>query len=102
MRKLGLLFLLSSVIWMVACGGNGNNDNGGGGGNNPPPVTSNVQPITVDSGPQPQSFLATNQAYTSVTLCVPGPALALLSQRIAEKIEAEKAGGSAARASCDR
>ncbi len=72
MRKLGLLFLLSNVIWMVACGGNGNNDNGGGGGNNPPPVTSNVQPITVDSGPQPQSFLATNQAYTSVTLCVPG------------------------------
>jgi hypothetical protein len=38
----------------------------------------------------------------SVTLCVPGPALALLSQRIAEKIEAEKAGGSAASASCDR
>jgi hypothetical protein len=38
----------------------------------------------------------------SVMLCVPGPALALLSQRIAEKIEAEKAGGSAASASCER
>ena len=31
----------------------------------------------------------------SVTLCVPGPALALLSQRMAEKMVAEKGGGSA-------
>ena len=38
----------------------------------------------------------------SVTFCVPGPALALLSQRIAEKTVAEKAGGSAASASCWR
>ena len=38
----------------------------------------------------------------SVTLCVPGPALALLSQRIAENQVAEKGGGSAASASCWR
>ena len=41
-------------------------------------------------------------AILSVTLFVPGPALALLSQRMAEKIDAAKAGGSAASASCER
>ena len=38
----------------------------------------------------------------SMTLCVPGPEFALLSQRMAEKIVAEKGGGSAVSASCER
>ncbi|HUI83297.1 MAG TPA: DUF3443 domain-containing protein [Candidatus Binatia bacterium] len=39
---------------------------------NPAGMGSNVQPITVDQGPEPQTFLATNQAFTTVTICVPG------------------------------
>lgn len=31
----------------------------------------NLQPITVDSGPQPQTFKTVNEAFTSVTVCVP-------------------------------
>jgi len=31
----------------------------------------NLQPITVDAGPQPQTFTAINEAFTSVTVCVP-------------------------------
>jgi Protein of unknown function (DUF3443) len=38
----------------------------GGGGN------SNVQPIVVDAGPQPQSFVSANVPYTTVTVCAPG------------------------------
>lgn len=72
MRKFGFIFLLSTVTWMMACGGNGSSNNGGGGGSNPPPVTNNVQPIVVDAGPLPQSFLDANVAFTTVTVCVPG------------------------------
>ena len=32
----------------------------------------NLQPLTVDAGPQPQAFTARNEAFTSVTVCVPG------------------------------
>ncbi len=32
----------------------------------------NLQALTVDAGPQPQTFTAINEAFTSVTLCVPG------------------------------
>jgi len=38
----------------------------GGGG------SSNVQPIVVDAGPQPQTFSSVNEAYVSVTVCSPG------------------------------
>jgi Protein of unknown function (DUF3443) len=31
----------------------------------------NLQPITVDAGPQPQTFTTVNEAFTSVTVCVP-------------------------------
>ncbi len=31
----------------------------------------NLQPLTVDAGPQPQTFTARNEAFTSVTVCVP-------------------------------
>ena len=31
----------------------------------------NLQSLTVDAGPQPQTFTATNEGFTSVTVCVP-------------------------------
>ena len=31
----------------------------------------NLQPLTVDAGPQPQTFTAVNEAFISVTVCVP-------------------------------
>src|ERR1035438_9536820 len=31
----------------------------------------NLQPIIVDAGPQPQTFTTVNEAFTSVTVCVP-------------------------------
>ncbi|HZL67091.1 MAG TPA: DUF3443 family protein [Candidatus Limnocylindrales bacterium] len=151
MRRIGLLLVVSSVLWLVACGSSGN---GGGGsssitsvtaacspstilygqtsqcsatvmgtGNfssgvmwtasagtisssglftapsggvtslqvtitatstqdsskagtatvtvNPAQQTSNVQPIVVDSGPTPQSSPTVNEAFTSVTVCIP-------------------------------
>jgi hypothetical protein len=39
---------------------------------NPASTTSNVAPIVVDGGPAPQSFLAADTAYVTVTICVPG------------------------------
>lgn len=39
---------------------------------NPNTSLSNAQPLVVDQGPEPQTFLATNQAFVSVTVCVPG------------------------------
>jgi hypothetical protein len=53
----------SGVLTAPAVAGTGTP---GGGG------TSNVQPIVVDSGPQPQTFGAVNVAYTTVTVCAPG------------------------------
>ena len=38
---------------------------------NPTQQTNNVQPIVVDAGPAPQSFYTANEAFTSVTVCVP-------------------------------
>src|SRR5271157_1801846 len=31
----------------------------------------NLQPLTVDAGPQPQTFTTVNEPFTSVTVCVP-------------------------------
>ncbi len=39
---------------------------------NPANQANNVQPIVVDAGPAPQSFFTVNEAFTSVTVCVPG------------------------------
>jgi hypothetical protein len=39
---------------------------------NPSQATNNVQPITVDAGPEPQSFSDVDEAFTSVTVCVHG------------------------------
>src|SRR5271165_4831722 len=36
-----------------------------------PVQVSNVQPMVVDSGPAPQSFLTVNEAFVTVTVCVP-------------------------------
>jgi len=36
------------------------------------PGSSNVEQLTVDAGPEPQTFLSTNVAYTTVTVCAPG------------------------------
>ncbi len=41
---------------------------------NPAQQANNVQPIVVDTGPAPQSFLTINEAFTSVTVCIPGTA----------------------------
>ena len=39
---------------------------------NPTSAGGNVAPVVVDQGPDPQAFIATNVAYTTVTVCVPG------------------------------
>jgi hypothetical protein len=39
---------------------------------NPSQQANNVQPIVVDAGPAPQSFITANAAYVTVTVCVPG------------------------------
>jgi hypothetical protein len=39
---------------------------------NPTSAASNVQPVVVDQGPDPQNFTAVNEAFTTVTVCVPG------------------------------
>ena len=36
-----------------------------------PVQVSNVQPMVVDSGPAPQSFLTVNEGFVTVTVCVP-------------------------------
>src|SRR5271157_3970328 len=38
----------------------------------PVQAANNVQPIVVDSGPAPQSFVTVNEAFVTVTVCVPG------------------------------
>jgi hypothetical protein len=35
-------------------------------------LTGNVQPIVVDAGPEPQTFIDADEAFTSVTICVHG------------------------------
>ena len=39
---------------------------------NPVQQANNVQPIVVDSGPQPASFVVANEAFVTVTVCAPG------------------------------
>ena len=39
---------------------------------NPSQQASNVQPIVVDAGPAPQSFTTINEAFVTVTVCIPG------------------------------
>jgi hypothetical protein len=75
----GILLAASFVILCLAgCGdgsgtlGNGGSGTGGGGTT---PTGSNVQAITIDSGPAGllnAGFSAINTAYTTVTICAPG------------------------------
>jgi hypothetical protein len=58
-----LLFILVGTL-AVGCSGSSSGGTGGGGGS-----TSNVQAITVNSGPRGGYI---NGAFTSVTVCVPG------------------------------
>ncbi len=37
----------------------------------PTQTTGNVQPIVVDEGPAPQTFTAVNEAFVTVTVCIP-------------------------------
>ncbi len=39
---------------------------------NPGTASNNVQQLVVDAGPNPSSFVTTNEAFVSVTVCVPG------------------------------
>ena len=39
---------------------------------NPLVPANNVQPIAVNSGPEPNTFYAVNEPFVSVTICVPG------------------------------
>src|SRR5882724_6728248 len=55
------------MFGLVGCGGGG-----GGIGTTIPTTGSNVQAVTVDSGPPALANLAVNTLYTTVTICVPG------------------------------
>jgi hypothetical protein len=63
-RWLWSIPLLAALLALSGCGGGG----GGGGGSSPAQPPQNVQPITVDGGPDS----IPNLAFTSVTLCAPG------------------------------
>jgi hypothetical protein len=67
------LLALLGMLGVVACGGGGSSLSGGGssGGG----TVSNVQSVTIDSGPSAiasSSTPAINTLYTTVTICVPG------------------------------
>jgi hypothetical protein len=64
---------LSGLLYLSACGG-GSIAPGGGSSSGPPiaGAASNVQTITVDSGPAALSGPSVDTAYTTVTICVPG------------------------------
>jgi hypothetical protein len=67
-----LIAALIGMLCVVGCGGGSSLSPGGGGGT---PTGSNVQPVTVDSGPPVvanSSTPAVNTLYTSVIVCVPG------------------------------
>lgn len=82
-RRIGFALLISGVLVIAGCGGggsgssssNGGSSNGGGGGSAAGGNTiatqpaNNVAPLTVDSGPTGGDD---NQAFTTVTVCVPG------------------------------
>jgi hypothetical protein len=71
--RANLLAALIGILCVAGCGGNGTIANGGGGGTTP--TGSNVQAITVDSGPAVianSSNPAVNTVYTTVIVCSPG------------------------------
>lgn len=74
------LSLAGALALAVGCGGGGGSSNsggGGGGGTGSGSPTSNVQAITVNTGPTagpPYNDPYVDGAFTSVTVCVPGSA----------------------------
>src|ERR1700737_2949187 len=61
------------MLCVAGCGGGGSSLNAGGGGGTP--TGSNVQIVTVDSGPSLVAHSprpAVNTLYTSVIVCTPG------------------------------
>lgn len=72
--RANLLAALIGMLSVTACGGGSIADGADGGGGTPPTGT-NVQAITVDSGPAVIASSpnpAVNTAYTTVTVCSPG------------------------------
>jgi Protein of unknown function (DUF3443) len=75
--RANLLAALIGMLGVTACGGGGGSlaNGGSGGGGGTTPTGSNVQAITVDSGPPEVASSnqpAINTAYTAVTVCSPG------------------------------
>jgi hypothetical protein len=75
--RANLLAALIGILCVAGCGGNGTlgGGGGGGGGGGTTPTGSNVQAITVDSGPAiiaNSTSPAVNTAYTTVIVCSPG------------------------------
>jgi hypothetical protein len=70
--RANLIAALIGMLCVVGCGGGGSSVTGGGTGT---PSGTNVQPVTVDSGPAAiagSSTPAVNTLYTTVTVCIPG------------------------------
>jgi hypothetical protein len=70
--RANLIAALIGMLCVVACGGGGSSVTGGG---TSTPSGTNVQPVTVDSGPAAiagSSTPAVNTLYTTVTVCIPG------------------------------
>jgi hypothetical protein len=67
-----LIAALIGMLCVVGCGGGGSSVSSGGSGTTP--TGTNVQPVTVDSGPSglAANSPAVNTLYTTLTICVPG------------------------------
>jgi len=69
------LLALLGMLGVVACGGGGSSLSGGGSSGGGTGTVSNVQSVTIDSGPSAiasSSTPAINTLYTTVTICAPG------------------------------
>jgi hypothetical protein len=70
--RANLIAALIGMLCVVGCGGGGSSVSGGG---TSTPTGTNVQPVTVDTGPSGiagSSTPAVNTLYTTVTVCIPG------------------------------
>ncbi len=73
--RANLFAALIGMLCVAGCGGGGTIAGGSGGGGGPTPTGSNVQAITVDTGPTVianSNTPAVNTAYTTVIVCSPG------------------------------
>jgi hypothetical protein len=75
LQKFLYLSLAAALAAMTGCSGAGSSTNTGGSGGGSTPSVSNVQAITVNTGPTagpPLNSPYIDGAFTSVTLCAPG------------------------------